>query len=146
MMKHKLSENINVGYRAESKGFGTEGNGIYVALTEDSASFFGDKLKKVYYNNPSHPLIVNEEPLLLLHEDARIMEPIQPTDSVWVKLNKQAVINSGVTNENWNIDKVCNALTDLLKQNNYDMVRVTSDKERWDIILNPNLIVKTEKT
>jgi len=137
---------VNTGYRAEGSytGVGTEGNGVYIAHDISLAKFFGDNIVEIQYRNPSKPLVVNEEPLPLLQDDYPIFAPISPQDSEWIKINKQAVINSGVTENEWDVEKAARFLTVLLKMKGYDAVRVTSGGETWDVLLNPSLIVSSK--
>lgn len=126
-------------------GVGTEGNGVYIADTEHTASFFGDVVAVEYYP-PRNPMIVDEEPLYLLHEMDEIMDPIEPGDSVWARVNKEAVKRAGATDQNWNLNKVAAALTDILKERGYDGVRVTSDGESWTVLFNQNDVISMSES
>lgn len=133
---------VNIGYRGGQGGvIGTEGNGIYVAKNKELAEWFGPPIFEVTYNEPSKPLVVNEEPLPLLDERFDIFAPISPQDSFWIQLNKQAVINTKLTQQKWNDKTAADELTRLLKENGFDAVRVISGRRSWDVLLNPSLIV-----
>ena len=147
---YKTSQQINIGYRANSNSpnsfAGTEGNGIYVARDIELAQFFGNKIVKIEYKQPRKPLIVDEEPLPILQEDYDIFAPITSNDSEWIRINKQAIQEVGLTQEEWDQTKACQSLTNLLKKNGYDMVRVTSGGESWDVLLDPSLIISSIPT
>lgn len=144
--RHKTA----VGYRGkrgdEKNGHGvtgTEGNGVYIADNPHLAEFFGD-VWKVEYILPKHPLIVNEEPLYLLHEMDELFDPITDKDSEWLKANKEATKRSGVTNEHWNPKKVAAELTNVLMEMGYDAVRVVPAGDGWVVLFDPSLIVHQE--
>ena len=139
-------DDILEGYRGESVtkiGFGaTEGKGLYLAKNKDLAQFFSEtgKVEKITIKKPKNPLVVNEEPLPILHDDFPLYDPIKPSDSKWIKLNKQAAINAkarGVDENNWNPDIVAEELTKLLKKEGYDAVDVTSGGDSWVVVLDP---------
>ena len=140
-----------IGYRGEGpdvgeKGHGvtgTEGDGVYIADTERLAEFFGDVVR-VEYIPPKNPLVVDEEPLYLLHEMDELFDPIKPTDSVWTKANKEATKRSGVTDEHWDPDKIAKELTSVIKEWGYDGVRVVSGGDGWTILFDPSAVVKKE--
>ena len=148
------SQPLITGYRGDMEGVGgsfgaTEGNGVYIAKGKSMASFFSvrGKVNKIYYRQPLNPLIVNEEPLPLLQEPPEMMEPISPTDSAWMKLNKQAILNTGTTNENYgrNHNKIVAELTSLMLEAGYDAVDVTSAGDSWVVLLDQNLIESSKK-
>ena len=145
MLLNEIIDNINIGYRANDPVslYGTEGNGVYVARDKEFAKVFGKNIITIRYKNPKKPLIVNEEPLPLLQEEYPIFDPISPQDSIWIKINKQAVQEAGLTEEGeWDVELACKFLTNILKRNKYDLVRVTSGGEGWDVILDTSLIIK----
>jgi hypothetical protein len=129
-----------IGYRgAGYKGFGTEGEGLYVAKTQETAQFFGN-VSEVAYKKPTNPLRVVEEELPLLHESDILFEPIKATDSEWIRLNKQAVKNAGLTDKNWDIEVASKELTKLLKAAGHDAVDITSGGESWVVLLDDGLV------
>jgi hypothetical protein len=129
---------INIGYRSVNggKSFGTEGNGIYIAKSIELAKFFGSDIVKVSYKNPTKPLIVYEEPLPLLSDIFPIFAPIEPTDSKWIKINKQAVKNAGYdagvvaneveksTNENLGFNAATGEYVDMFEAGIVDPAKV----------------------
>jgi len=136
------------GYRAgrialSDPDFSTEGQGLYVSKGKDLARFFGEDMKKVYYKKPMNPLIVNNEPMIILSEGmwpgGDIFDPIISSDSEWVKLNKMAAREAGMTDENWDQGKISMALTRLLKEKGYDAVYVIAAGEEWVVLLDRNL-------
>jgi len=121
----------------------TEGHGVYIAKKKGTASFFSlGKTKKIQYRQPLNPLIVNEEVLPILQEDEVIFQPIESTDSAWIRLNKQAALNIGITDETWGqqSDELTAELTQLILDAGYDAVDVTSGGESWVALLKPELM------
>jgi len=123
---------------------GSEGKGIYIADNEDLAGFFGD-VKPITFQRPKKPLIVDEEPLYLLYEgfDASgkdiISGAIKKTDSEWTKLNKMAFHASQKELGRWDAEDVAERLTSLMKARGYDAVRVSSDGQKWTVLLDDSL-------
>ena len=69
----------------------TEGFGEYSFLKESEAKgFAGDKLKVSEHEVTLRKPLKTSEPAYNLLEDARVEDPIRPTDSEYLKINKQA--------------------------------------------------------
>lgn len=137
------------GFRSDSGGLGpqagTEGYGSYIAKDSELASFFGES-KKVSFEKPNNPLIVNEEPLYFLHALEEPWSPIKKGDSLWTKLHKEAVIKSGEPFDTTNIEKVQQSFTELLIEKGYDSVKVKSDGQEWVVILDKKSVSSIEPT
>lgn len=139
-------ENIVIGFRAEAAGgtnlgkmAGTEGVGLYIAKTPETAEFFG-KAKQISFSRPKNPLVVDEEPLHILHETDALLEPPSESDSPWLAANKEAIKRSGTTNENWGEKtkgELQDALTDVLRERGHDAVYVKSGGEEWIVLIPP---------
>lgn len=153
----KPASKVNIGFRGNPGtgiGFGaTEGKGIYIAKDKSLAEFFAGKsgkVEEIKYLEPKKSLVVDEEVLPLLQESDILDEPIKKSDSEWIRLNKMAAKQAekldGVTKQNWDSDKVAERLTELLKSNGYDAVKVKSGGEAWDVLLDPKLVDDAEKT
>jgi hypothetical protein len=115
---------------------GSEGFGRYIAKTTALAEFFGD-VEKVKFDQPKKPLLVKDEPLHILQETDEIMEPIKPGDSEWTVINKMAVEEAGITDQNWGerMFELQSALTRQLLRRGYDSVVIRSAGDEWVVIL-----------
>jgi DNA topoisomerase I len=116
----------------------TEGVGPYISKEPNLASQFG-RAQKVYFPKPKNPMIVNEEPLHILHETDEIMQQSSPKDSPWLSANKAAVRLAKVTDKNWpqkvESGALPEALTEVLRQRGHDAVLVRSGGEEWAVLL-----------
>ena len=130
--------------RIDPNVMATEGVGIYVTTNKKFAESFG-KLKKIIYKKPNNPLNVVNEELPLLFESDTLMDPIKSTDSIWIKSNKEAIKNSGVTDEDWRPGDVAKELSNILKEKYYDAVDISCGSESWTVILDKSLIQKENK-
>lgn len=136
-----------IGYRGESKPgkdainlgklAATEGIGAYIAKEESTAAFFG-KTRPVLFTEPKNPIVVDEEPLHILHETEEIMQPPSKSDSPWLAANKEAVRRTKTTDDNWSektqSGELQEALTEILRERGHDGVLVSSDGEQWLVV------------
>lgn len=130
----------------------TEGRGVYVAHAVEFAQLFGSEIEVVEYFEPQNPLIVDNESLYLLVQDPEIFEPIREKDSIWTKLNKQALKvtpRDMLFFDRAVMDAVSEKLSELILADGYDAVRVTfremiieGDPCKWDVLMNENLVIK----
>lgn len=119
----------------------TEGEGLYVSKGKELADFFAGKgpVTDVEFITPRNPIKATET--YILDEADIIMKPIKATDDEWLRLNKQAVINSGVTDVDWDVAKLNRELTRLVKDAGYDAV----DAGDWWVLMDEALYKKPFK-
>ena len=123
---------------------GTEGKGLYVSSSATFAEQFGD-VRAVTHSKPKNPLVVKNEPLPLLHEEYPIFDSIKDTDSEWIKLNKQAAINTGNTKpEGFSVSEVSAELTKLAKNEGYDAIKIESGGDKWTVLIDESLYKDTK--
>lgn len=160
MYKEPEALDITTGYRSgttlrESTGeSATEGVGLYVAKDRSLAKWFakielmpGEKVRvtKVRYREPKKPFILQDtDELMILQEVDKIMNPIKRTDSPWVKYNKQAAKEVGVTDATWSqkLPTLNKRLSELISADGYDAIRVprsVGGGESWDVLIDPSL-------
>ena len=104
----------------------TEGEGLYISSSREFAKGYG-KVTKIEYAKPKKPLIVAAtDELPVIQESKWLMEPITSADSVWVRLNKQARIDLGLTDTNFQkyVAKFNTRLTELISGEGYDAIKV----------------------
>ena len=126
------------GYRGQREGrgtgAGTEGMGQYLAKDREIAQDFGE-VQEVVFERPKKPLIVDEEPLYMLSEMVEPWEPNKKGDSLWLRLNKEAVQRSKEPEDYPNIKNVERELTLGLLEEGYDAVHVKSGGDQWVVLL-----------
>jgi len=141
--------------RGETGGKGTslasEGEGLYVTQDTELASMFGD-VKEVRHLKPRNPLRVEgaEELLLDTQEPEIFLEPVRSSDSVWLRINKEALKEAGIKDVsqfpmNKSQEKVfTKSLTKKIKDLGYDAVQVEDLKGDvyWTVLLDDSLIIK----
>lgn len=122
----------------------TEGEGLYISRNRETAWFFsGDKPPNqiFIYKEPSNPLIVGGEILPSLSDPDILFESVKKSDSVWIRLNKQAAMDVGLTADNFDqIDILFNKrLSELARSEGYDSFRISEQGadylEDWEILL-----------
>lgn len=123
--------------KGSSVGIGSEGNGLYVAKTKETASIFGEPVM-VCFNPPKSSLLVNDEPFYLLNEMEEMMREENESDSEWLRLNKRAVRAANVTDSDWRPQDVAAKLTELISRSGYDCVYVVSSPDEWVVLLKPD--------
>ena len=143
--------NILYGWRSKERikrGSGnTEGDGLYLSKDEDLASVFGTPTRFKFIT-PKNPLVVNEEPLYLLHEMDKLVEPITDKDSTWTKLNKTAMKKATEKfGDDWSkVQPMAGSLlTQLAKNNGYDSFLIISCGDQWVVLFDPKIINNSYK-
>lgn len=132
------------GIRTTEGLFASEGVGVYIALDKGLAKAFmgsGRYLQELEFKL-NKPLVISNEPLYTLEEAPEVEEPVEETDSDWLKANKlayQRAMEAG--NNNWSKAStlVGRYLTDALQDMGYDGVLVDQGKDnRWAVVFHPS--------
>lgn len=141
------------GIRVTQGLFASEGVGVYIALDKglgrEFAAGSGRYLQELEFRLDK-PLVISDEPLYILYEAPEVEEPVENSDSAWLKANKlayQMAMEAG--NNNWSkaSELVGGYLTDVLQDMGYDGVLVDQGKDnRWAVVFNPaNVKILQEK-
>jgi len=156
----RATDEVVTSFRGAEKGgmemglFGTEGSGLYVTGDRALAESFGD-VQEIQHIAPRNPLIVKNEPLYILREDPRVYEVVSSTDSLWARLNKEAVKEGKLTAEivaqkgthspfgmeAWPraMRRTSRILAQKIRAAGYDAVRVLDVDGAWEVLLDPSL-------
>jgi hypothetical protein len=131
------------GIRVTKGLFASEGEGVYIALDKDLAREFissGRYLQELEFRL-DRPLVIHTEPLYTLSEAPEVEEPIQGSDSDWLKASKLAYqMAMKEENNNWSkaSELVGHFLTRVLQDMGYDGVMVDQGKDnRWAVVFDP---------
>ena len=143
MIYHGYRGQEQKGIRVTKGSFATEGEGVYIALDPGLAHQFagsGRYLQELEFTL-ENPLDIGIESLYGLGEEPEIEEPINNSDSDWLKANKLAYQNS-VKEEGNNWSKAQDFfgyyLTQALRDMGYDGVIVDQGKDnRWAVVFDP---------
>lgn len=121
----------------------TEGEGLYVAKNRELASFFRERgvagrqnIRTVKFGEPKNPLEASGGHFVLF-EDEAIFQPVRRTDTEWVKMQKQAAKNVGVTTETWEakLPELNREISNLARKSGYDAI----DCGEWFVLLDEAL-------
>lgn len=124
--------------------FATEGDGVYIALNKDLGMDFvssGRYLQELEFRL-DNPLIIRTEPLYTLVEAPEVEEPVQSSDSDWLKANKLAYqMAMKEEDNNWSkaSELVGKFLTRALQGMGYDGV-IVDQKDRWAVVFDPGKV------
>jgi len=125
----------------------TEGTGLYLANTKEMAERFsragkGLTTRDVTYSRPKKVLEIGHDETYLMAQDASpLLEPVQETDSVWLKANKRAAEIANLSDTNWDVEVAGANISEILQDQGYDAVRVgrPGDPDGWIVLLDDSL-------
>jgi len=141
----ELTTGYRTGTMKPTKGLkATEGEGLYISRDKAFVEETWGKSTTMKYTEPKNPLIVKDEPLYGLHSSEEdilniLLQPIKNTDSEWLKINKQAVINIGATKEVFPEEKFGAALSKICKEKGYDAIDVDFVGDKWTVLIDESL-------
>jgi hypothetical protein len=131
------------GIRVTEGLFASEGVGVYIALDKGLGREFagsGRYLQELEFRLDK-PLVIRDEPLYTLSEAEEVEEPVQSSDSDWLKANKlayQMAMKEG--NNEWSKaqELIGRFLTRVLQGMGYDGVIVDQGEDnRWAVVFDP---------
>jgi hypothetical protein len=140
---HGFRGQEQAGIRMTKGLFASEGEGVYIALDKGLAKEFAGsgKYSQELEFRLDRPLVIRTEPLYMLLEAEEVEQPVQGSDSDWLKANKLAYqMAMKKANNNWSeaSELVGQFLTRALRDMGYDGVMVDQGKDnRWAVVFDP---------
>lgn len=123
----------------------TEGEGYYMFDTKkDAENWFNAKyIFEIKYKKPKKQINIDflggHNSFLMWDLSDELFEPIKDTDNEWIKFHKIATQKYGE-----NLELCIKELTRLLKEAGYDTI-VIDDEPYWTVLLDPSLIISTDR-